>query len=577
MADTRVLNILAEKGLLKQAEVSRIAGSVVTEGELEKSILDTGISEEEFLAAKSEALGTPFKNLAGEKVPADLLRYIPLDSAKHYSMVPVGFSDGVLEIGMLDPMNIEAREAMQFIASKFNIPFKVFLISRSDFDRIMEEYKSLGSEVTQVLGELENVLTEKSVEYQTAEGKQKEEEHFTEQAPVTRMVAVILRHATEGNASDIHIEPGREQMRVRFRVDGILHTSLLLPMRVHDAVVARVKILTNMQLDEKRKPQDGRFSTRVDNRNIDFRVSTFPTTFGEKVVLRILDPEKGLKDLASLGLMGRNLEVVKREIRRPFGLVLVTGPTGSGKSTTLYTMLQMLNEEKFNIVSLEDPVEYNIQGINQSQVRPEIDYDFATGLRSILRQDPDIMMVGEIRDKETAKLAIHSALTGHLVLSTLHTNNAIGVIPRLIDMGVDPFLIPSTLVLAIGQRLVRTLCADSRKEFDVKGNLREQLLKEFEGMPEAIQKDFKIPNIIYQAKPSSTCPKGTRGRIAIFEVLAMTKELEEIVLTDPSIIKIEKEARRQGMITMREDGLLKVFDGQIGLEELAAASQALYD
>lgn len=582
MADTRILNILADKGLIERDEVSRIGSAIQTDIDLERQIFERGISEEDYLKAKSDVEGVPYRYLKGTQVPGDILRFIPLDAAKHYQMIPLGVQDGVFEVGMLDPTDIEAREAIQFIATKFNVAFKVFLIARSDFIKILEEYKSLGSEVTQVLGEIENVMEEEGKRYKKVSGALKKEEEESEEdvvtgkAPVTRMVSVIIRHAIEGNASDIHIEPGRDKLRVRFRVDGLLHTSLLLPMKVHDAIVARIKILTNMQLDEKRKPQDGRFSTRVVSRNIDFRVSTFPTSFGEKVVLRILDPEKGIMDLQSLGLTGRNLEVTQKELKRPYGLVLVTGPTGSGKSTTLYTMLQLLNKEASNIISLEDPIEYNIGGVNQSQVRPEIGYTFATGLRSVLRQDPDIMMVGEIRDKETAQLAIHAALTGHLVLSTLHTNNAVGVIPRLVDMGVDPYLIAPTLILAIGQRLVQTLCPDSRREVPIQGKLKEDIMAEIENMPPAIKKSIKMPKIMYQAKPSASCPKGTKGRIAIFEVLSMTKELEEIILTDPSTPKIEAEAKRQDMLTMREDGVLKALDGIIGFEELAAVAQPVY-
>lgn len=579
MADTRILNALADKGQIERDAVSQIASKSTTDADIERGIFELGVSEEDFLKTKSEVLGIPYRYLKGTQVPGDILRFVPLDAAKHYQMIPLGITEGVLEIGMLDPTDIEAREAVQFIATKFNVAFKVFLIARSDFTKILDEYKSLGSEVTQVLGELESVMVEEGKRYKITEKTDKEDEDtFNEKAPVTRMVAVIIRHATEGNASDIHIEPGRDKLRVRFRVDGVLHTSLLLPMKVHDAIAARVKILTNMQLDEKRKPQDGRFSTRVQGRNVDFRVSTFPTSFGEKVVLRILDPEKGIKDLTALGLMGRNLSVVTEELKRPYGMVLVTGPTGSGKSTTLYTMLQILNKEGSNIVSLEDPIEYNIAGVNQSQVRPEIGYTFATGLRSILRQDPDIIMVGEIRDRETAQLAIHAALTGHLVLSTLHTNNAIGVIPRLIDMGVDPYLIAPTLILAIAQRLVQVLCEDSKREVIVQGKLEEKIKEEIQGMPSDVKKSIKMPKAIYQAKPSAACPKGTRGRIGIFEVLAMTKELEQIILSnDPSALRIEAEAKRQNMIDMRQDGLLKALSGMIGMEELAAVAQPVYN
>lgn len=531
---------------------------------LEEVLEYKGIASQKILKAKEQATGIPVKSLGGSKIPFDILKYVPEDSARHYQFVPLGMKEGVLEIGMLDPSDLGAREALQFIASKLNLPFRVYLISRADFNLVLEEYKGLGGEVSKVLGELESALAEESLALPTA----RPETQLVEDAPITKMVAVMLKHATEGHASDIHLEPSRDKLRVRFRVDGVLYNSFFLPMKVHDAIVARIKILTNMQLDEKRKPQDGRFSARIENREIDFRVSSFPTAFGEKVAIRILDPETGVQSLPNLGLEGRNLEVVGEELKRPYGLVLITGPTGSGKSTTLYAMLQMLNQERYNIVSLEDPIEYNIEGVNQSQVRPEINYDFASGLRSILRQDPDIIMVGEIRDKETAQLAIHAALTGHLVLSTLHTNSAIGVIPRLVDMGVDPYLIAPTLILAIAQRLVRTLCLESRRALEVAGPVRERLEKELKDIPEAARKRLKFPKAIYQALPSAACPKGTRGRIAVFEVLTMTPELEKIILKNPTEPEVLAEGRKQGMMLMREDGILKVLAGKVGLEEL---------
>ena len=546
---------------LNQAKKEAEEGNISLEEVLEYK----GISPQKVLEAKEQATGIPVKSLGGSKIPFDILKYVPEDSVRHYQFVPLGMKEGVLEIGMLDPSDLGAREALQFIASKLNLPFRVYLISRADFNAVLEEYKGLGGEVSKVLGELESALAEESFAPRQAT---RPETQLVEEAPITKMVAVMLKRATEGHASDIHIEPSRDKLRVRFRVDGVLYTSLFLPMKVHEAIVARIKILTNMQLDEKRKPQDGRFSARIENREIDFRVSSFPTAFGEKVAIRILDPETGVQSLPDLGLEGRNLEVVEAELKRPYGLVLITGPTGSGKSTTLYAMLQMLNQERYNVVSLEDPIEYHIEGVNQSQVRPEINYDFASGLRSILRQDPDMIMVGEIRDKETAQLAIHAALTGHLVLSTLHTNSAIGVIPRLVDMGVDPFLIAPTLILAIAQRLVRTLCPESRQELEVAGPVRERLDKELKDIPEAARKRLKFPKTIYQALPSSACPKGTRGRIGVFEVLTMTPDLEKIILKSPTEPEVLAEGRRQGMILMREDGILKVLAGKVGLEEL---------
>lgn len=546
---------------------------------IEEALQAKGIQENELFEAKSEILNIPLKSLKNFRVSFDVLKYVLEDTARLYKFVPLNFTDGVLEFGMVAPDDLKAREVLRFIVSKSNIPFKIYLITNSDLEDVLKEYKGLGGEARRVLGDLETMLGDKREvqkipgidQEKITEGEAKEEimQSISEEAPIVKMVGIIIRHAIEGKASDIHIEPFRGKVRVRYRMDGILYTSLFLPISVHEAIVSRVKILTNMLLDEKRKPQDGRFSIKFENRNIDFRASSLPTQFGEKIVLRILDPEKQSVSLETVGLSGRNLEAVERALNKPFGLILITGPTGSGKTTTLYAMLQKLNVEGKNIISLEDPIEYHIEGVNQSQIRPEIGYDFANGLRTILRQDPDIIMVGEIRDKETAGLAIHAALTGHVVLSTLHTNTAIGAIPRLMDMEVDPYLIAPTLIMSISQRLVRTLCEDSKKPIPIKGVLKEKLEKELENMPLRIKEKIKLPKEIYQALPSAVCPKGTRGRIGIFEVFEVTKEIESMIAVKPVMQDIEKEARNQGMVSLKEDGILKVFEGKIGLEELS--------
>jgi type IV pilus assembly protein PilB len=381
-------------------------------------------------------------------------------------------------------------------------------------------------------------------------------------------VATIVRYATEGNASDVHVEHMRDKVRVRFRVDGVLNTSLVLPKQVHSAVVARIKVLSNMKLDEKRKPQDGRFSARIDGRKIDFRVSTFPAYYGEKVVMRILDQEKGVKKLDEMNITPKNLEYIRDAIKRPYGLILITGPTGSGKSTTLYSMLNEVDKVSSNVLSLEDPVEYNMEGVSQSQIRPEIGYTFASGLRTTLRQDPDIIMVGEIRDKETAQLAVQAALTGHLVFSTLHTNNAAGVIPRLIDMGVDPYLIAPTLILAIAQRLVGLLGPGAGKLVPVEGSIKKIIDKQFEDLPEEFKKDIPFSNEIYQISPTPEYPRGTKGRTAVFEVFKMDKEIENVILKSPTELEISKILRRKGMLTMKEDAMIKAFNKIIPFEEV---------
>lgn len=564
-----VTDILVLKGLLSP----ELAQEGRRRARQEKKSLDDvlyelGVTERDLVMAKSDILSIPVRFLEGKKIPFDILKNIPEESAKFYQVVPIDLKDGMLEVGMVNPDDVNAQEALKFIASRLSISFKIFLITPSDLKFVLAEYGSLGGEVTRALSDFEKELESEAVKIS---GKSdKEVERLVEEAPITKMVAVILRHAVEGRASDIHIEPGETKLRVRFRVDGVLYTSLLLPADVTSAIVSRIKIMSNLKIDETRMPQDGRFRVRILNKDIDFRVSTFPMTFGEKVALRILDPEAGVKTIADLGIVGRNQITLEEGMKKPYGMIVISGPTGSGKSTTLYAMLSALNDDTRNIVSLEDPIEYYISGVNQSQVRPEIGYDFASGLRQILRQDPDVIMVGEIRDKETAQLAVHAALTGHLVLTTLHTNNAMGIIPRLLDMGVDPFLLPSTLILGLAQRLVRRLCEESRSPLTPTPRIREILDEEFRSLPEASRDELKGLNFdqIWEGRPSASCPKGSRGRIGIFEVLAMTPELERIILEEPSESKLTAEAKRQGMITMRQDGVLKVLRGAIGMREL---------
>ncbi|MEI7513109.1 MAG: GspE/PulE family protein [bacterium] len=451
------------------------------------------------------------------------------------------------------------------------MPFKIFLITDDDFKRVLEVYKGLSGEVTKALTELDGELSEEEELLLSDKGtvtKSTTGTTIIEDAPVTKIVATILRYAVEGLASDVHIEPMTDKIRVRFRVDGELNTSLILPVKVHTSVVARIKILCSMRLDEKRKPQDGSFSARVEGRQIDFRVSTFPTVYGEKVVMRILDKEKGVKRLDDLGMSAENIALIREAISRPYGLILISGPTGSGKSTTLYAMLNEIDKETNNVLSLEDPVEYNIPSISQSQVHPEIGYDFSTGLRTTLRQDPDIIMVGEIRDAETAKLAIQASLTGHLVLSTIHTNNSTGIISRLIDMGVDPYLIPPTLILGMAQRLVRKLGPGAGKPRAINDSLKLMLEKQFADLPEKYRSKIPFPQEVLELAPSPECPSGIRGREAVIEMFKMDADIEKVILTNPADSEIYKVARSKGMITMKEDAIIKSFQKIIPFEEI---------
>ncbi len=572
---------LAQKGLFREEDIpSIIASAEKAPGGVDDVLTKGGMTDDQVLALKSEYYGLPSRKLDGHKVSVDVLRNIPEESARHYQIAPLAVVDNVLEIGIVDPDQSQSRDAIQFISSKLGMPYKLFLISQPDFNIILIQYQNLSGEVTAALSELDTtgggaVVDEdvqnnvQSVEtHEHVETKEGGETKIVEDAPVTKIVAVILKHAVEGNASDVHIEHTGDKIRVRFRVDGVMYTSLILPANIHSAVVARIKILAQLKLDEKRKPQDGRFSARMDGKKVDFRVSTFPAYYGEKVVMRILDSGRGIKTLDMMGFSPEHLALVRDAISTPYGLILVTGPTGSGKSTTLYSMLNELDREKRNVISLEDPVEYNIPGVSQSQVRPEIGYTFASGLRSILRQDPDIIMVGEIRDKETAQLAIQAALTGHLVFSTLHTNNAAGVIPRLIDMEVDPYLIAPTLILAVGQRLLRTMCPDSKKATPLTESMRMMLTKQLADLPESVRSTIIIPDHVYEAVPSPACPSGTKGRTAVFEFLKMDRDLEHVILTNPVEQAVYEAARAKGMLTMKDDALLKAFNGTIPFEEI---------
>ncbi len=572
-----LLDTLVLHKMVKREDLQGLSERIAKDGKsVEAVLLDYGLTQEDILRGRGLYYNLPIRDLKKKGSPFEILKYIPEDSASFYHFAPIGVTNGVLEIGVTDPENIGARDALQFTATKLGMPFKIFLISTEDFESIIESYRGLTGEVTKALSELEVDIKDVAGDQIIAESEKTGPEEsadvikarVVEDAPVAKIVAVMLRHATEGGASDVHVEHTGDHVRVRFRVDGELFTSLILPPSVHNSVVARIKILANLKLDEKRKPQDGRFSARIDGRKIDFRVSTFPAYYGEKVVMRILDTDKGVKPLDQVGFRAEDLKLVRDGLARPYGIILITGPTGSGKSTTLYSMLNELDRETLNIVSLEDPVEYNISGMNQSQVRPEIGYTFATGLRTTLRQDPDIIMVGEIRDKETAQLAIQAALTGHLVFSTLHTNNAIGAIPRLIDMGVDPYLIAPTLILSVAQRLVKVVCPQGAKEIPIEGAIKVMIDKEFADLPEETKRTLNLARPFHEATPSPECSSGTRGRTAVFEIFNVDKEIERLILEDPTEPRLWEAARRKGMLTMKEDAMLKCMDGRVPFQEV---------
>ncbi|MDD5752377.1 MAG: GspE/PulE family protein [Candidatus Portnoybacteria bacterium] len=566
------LDFLVEKKIISTSSAEELDKEIKgTNKTMEEVISEKNlIKEEDLCIFKSQFLKIPYKNLSDFEIEPEIFRIVPLETVQHYRFIPLAIDSKkkILEAGMLNPNDVNAKEALKFLAHRNNLTPKIFIIGITDFQNILKKYATLKGEVKEALDKLKQEIVEEKHKSPATEKEQIEK--IAEEAPISKVVALIIKHALEQRASDIHIEPGEKTTRVRYRVDGVLHVNLTLPLRIHPAIVSRIKILSNLKIDETRKPQDGRFFTDIDGKKIDFRVSTLPTYSGEKVVMRILDPTVGLKSLSDLGLEGRNLDVLNLAIGKPNGMILVTGPTGSGKTTTLYSILHILNQEGVNIVSLEDPIEYYIDGVSQSQVRPEIGYTFANGLRSILRQDPDKIMVGEIRDSETAMLAVHAALTGHLVLATLHTNDAIGVIPRLIDMGVDKYLIPSTLILAIAQRLVQRLCPESKKEVKPSEEILELIESQLKEIGSEIlnRHNIKKPYILYEPQVSKDCPKGTKGRVGVFEIVEMTSQLEEIILKDPSELKIKEEAKRQGATSMLQDGIMKALRGIVGLEEV---------
>lgn len=568
-----LLALLAEKNIIDQNTRVRIESHANEAGiSYERALVDEGIDPDTIRNAIGEYFDLPTRTIDQQmRIDAHALKYFPIESAKHYGVIPVEFEDDVLIVGIIDPENLSFRDPLNFTTAPDHIPYKLAVILEQDFEHGLKSYENLSGDVDEALNVLvtdlkDDDLTENGQKDNTTEHRV---EHIKEDAPVTKIVATILRYAVDGGASDIHIEPHEKKTIIRFRVDGVLVRSLELPAKVHQAVVARVKILTSLRLDEKRKPQDGRFSASIDNRQIDFRVSILPTSYGEKIVMRILDTDVGVRTLEDTGVSPYNIDLIRKAIRQPYGIILISGPTGSGKSTTLYAMLSEVDRVGLNVISLEDPVEYSIEGVSQSQIRPEIGYTFANGLRSVLRQDPDVIMVGEIRDKETAQLAIQAALTGHLVLSTIHTNNAAGVIPRLIDMGVDPYLIAPTLQLALAQRLVRRICPDSGKKMPVDGSIKMLIDNEFADLPSEYRERIPQATEVLFAEPTASCSSGTRGRVAVMEAITVDEDIGKLILNGANEEQIYDMARSKGFMSMKEDAIIKALEHTIPFEEVS--------
>lgn len=564
MVADQLLQALQSKGIISAEEVAKLKREVMTSGKnLEQILYERHSTDDVKIAeAKAATLNIPYQKVSITDYDESLLQAIPEETVRAYGVAPLQKQGDMLVVGMLNPDDSRAQEALKFIARRNRLNLGVYVISYGDWQQIIRKYSPYKSEV-------EAAVKSMGVKDEREKIVELESGGSAEDAPIIRIVANTLREAVQSGASDVHIEPQQNYLRIRFRTSGDLHEAASLPLSIATTVISRVKVMSNLRIDETRTPQDGRFRTKLFDREIDFRVATFPTPLGEKVAIRVLDPKTGLKTLDQLGLIGKSAEIVAEGIQKPFGMIYISGPTGSGKSTTLYAILQLLNKEEVNIVSLEDPVEYFVSGVNQSQVRPEIGYDFASGLRQILRQDPDVIMVGETRDNETAGLSVHAALTGHVVLSTIHTNNAAGVVPRLIDMKVEPFLLPSALNIMMSQRLVSKLC-DNCKKPEVAPEPVQKIIKTvLASVGPEMAKKYPEPYKIYKAPGCDVCKgKGVLGRLAIFEVLKMTPEMETIILSGPTIQKILAEGKKQGMVTLREDGVLKALDGLVSIEEV---------
>ncbi|MEY4731547.1 MAG: hypothetical protein RL681_493 [Candidatus Parcubacteria bacterium] len=571
MTSDQLLQELRSRNLLDDDAVTKLKREVIVSGRSVEDVIDERriLASEQIAQVKSQIFNIPYQEVDIGAYNDELLKLIPEETVRTYGLALLAKQDGLLVAGMLHPDDVKAQEVLKFIARRERLNLGVYIISRGDWQKILRKYSPYKTSI-------EAVVSSMNLKAGAGRNLVSLEAGATgaEEAPIIKIVADTFKEAVQSRASDIHIEPQLNYLRIRFRVDGDLKEMASLPAELIQPVTSRVKVIANLKIDENRIPQDGRFRSKILDREIDFRIATFPTPLGEKVAIRILDPSTGLKGFDQLGLVGENLEKVKRGLEKPYGMILVTGPTGSGKSTTLYALLQTLNDESVNIVSLEDPVEYFLSGTNQSQVRPEIGYDFASGLRQILRQDPDVIMVGEVRDNETAALAVQAALTGHIVLSTLHTNNAAGVIPRLLDMKVDLFLMPVSLNVIVGQRLVGVLCASCKTAEEASEPLQKVIEKDLAGLSGTVLEGLAPPYKIYHAPGCSECRgKGITGRIAVFEVLEMTPGLQQVINDGPTLQRINKEAQAQHMMRMRQDGVLKALRGQVSLEDVIRTTE----
>ncbi len=562
-----LLDILLSEHLLTKEQLEEVKLKSATEDLSYEKILKSLklVSDEKLLEAKARLLGIPFISLASTSFSPQAIGFVRRVLAERFSLIPFYFDEKTktLSVAMSDPVDLEA---LQFIRQKTGLNIKTFVATSLDITRaINQEYKQdIIGEVGEALKESEEI----SKKARTAGIDQIPE--IIKEAPVAKIVSTILEYAVTSRASDVHIEPQEDRIRVRYRIDGILYDKLNLPKSVQNAVISRIKILSEMKIDEHRIPQDGRFNFKILDKEVDLRISALPTVHGEKIVMRLLRKTGGIPTLEELGVGGVSLKSLETAVLRPHGIIIVCGPTGSGKTTTLYSVLSRLNTTRVNIMTLEDPVEYQMSGINQVGINPAVGLTFATGLRSFLRQDPNIILVGEIRDRETTDLALQAALTGHLVFSTLHTSNAAGALPRLLDLGAEPFLLSSTMSAMVGQRIARKICSKCKESYVPVAQIMDEMKKVLGKLFPNDDSTIKL----YRGKGCQECSNfGYLGRIGIFEVLPVSNKIASLILEHPDSATLEKNAIEEGMITMKQDGYFKALQGITTIEEIMRVAQ----
>ncbi len=573
--DAQLKRFILDSGLVTQKDLDAALVKATDEhGSLSRALVNQGsISEDDLRRVESYVLGVPFIALRERKIDFEVLSLIPEPVARTHNIIAYQKHDDSLEVAMLDTADLPA---IDFIKKKVGLKILPRLTDTESMKSALRQYqKTLKDEFGDII--IKETAALKVIQESGDDASEEDLKKMAEDLPVVRIVDTLLRHAIMQNASDVHIEPMEEEVLVRYRIDGILHDAMTLPKRAAPTIVARIKVLSNLKLDEKRVPQDGRFKMEVEGQKVSFRVSVLPVYFGEKIVMRLLREGRSGYTLEGLGFHGENLERLHRAIKQTTGMILVTGPTGSGKTTTLYTALDVLNTPEVNISTIEDPIEYQMARINQTQVRPQVGYTFANGLRSLMRQDPDVIMVGEIRDAETASLAINAALTGHLVLATVHTNSASATVARLVDMGAEPFLLVSTLRVAIGQRLVRKLYNNEGEKYFLTLEEKEELERhmDFERVLHSMREEKVIEsgakwNTIpfYRPKPSPEADDGYKGRIGIHEVFVLSPSLKDMVIKSATADDLEAQAKKEGMLTMVEDGIFKAAQHVTSIEEV---------